>query len=272
MIPPSIIYGTAWKKDMTAEYVFKAVSSGFRAIDTACQPKHYNEAGVGVALEQLYHEHIVKRSDLFLQTKFTAVNGQNPERIPYDPNAPLEDQIRQSLAKSLENLRTTYLDSMLLHSPQDTYPDTLRAWRVLESFVSDNTVKHIGISNIYDVRELARLYEDAAIKPKFVQNRFYDRSHYDKVLREFCASRGIIYQSFWTLTANPHIVNGPTIQNLSLRYSKTREQIFYSFVRHLGIVPISGTKSLQHMVDDLEVEDIKLSAAEVQFIREEMKI
>lgn len=38
---PFIIYGTAWKKERTAELVAEAVRSGFRFIDTACQPKHY---------------------------------------------------------------------------------------------------------------------------------------------------------------------------------------------------------------------------------------
>jgi hypothetical protein len=39
---PKIIYGTAWKKDRTADLVVKAITLGFRGIDTACQPKHYN--------------------------------------------------------------------------------------------------------------------------------------------------------------------------------------------------------------------------------------
>ena len=38
---PKLIYGTAWKKERTADLVEKAVKLGFRGIDTACQPKHY---------------------------------------------------------------------------------------------------------------------------------------------------------------------------------------------------------------------------------------
>ena len=44
---PFLVYGTAWKKERTAEYVNQAVHAGFRFIDTACQPRHYNESGVG---------------------------------------------------------------------------------------------------------------------------------------------------------------------------------------------------------------------------------
>ncbi len=50
---PWIIYGTAWKKERTADLVVKAIQAGFRGIDTACQPKHYNEPLLGVALNRL---------------------------------------------------------------------------------------------------------------------------------------------------------------------------------------------------------------------------
>jgi diketogulonate reductase-like aldo/keto reductase len=41
MSMPKIVYGTAWKKGETAKYVKQAILAGFRGIDTACQPKHY---------------------------------------------------------------------------------------------------------------------------------------------------------------------------------------------------------------------------------------
>lgn len=49
---PYVLYGTAWKKDDTASLVSQALHAGFRFIDTACQPKHYNEAGVGIGWTQ----------------------------------------------------------------------------------------------------------------------------------------------------------------------------------------------------------------------------
>lgn len=75
-----ILYGTAWKKEQTSDLVFLALQHGFRAIDTACQPKHYNEAGVGDALLRFYDYSGVKREDIFLQTKFTSIHGQDPTR------------------------------------------------------------------------------------------------------------------------------------------------------------------------------------------------
>ena len=40
---PKFIYGTAWKKNKTTDLVIQAILLGFRGIDTACQPKHYQE-------------------------------------------------------------------------------------------------------------------------------------------------------------------------------------------------------------------------------------
>lgn len=50
---PRIIYGTAWKKEKTQQLVVEALRAGFRGIDTACQPKHYFEPGVGAALREV---------------------------------------------------------------------------------------------------------------------------------------------------------------------------------------------------------------------------
>jgi diketogulonate reductase-like aldo/keto reductase len=73
---PSFMYGTAWKEEATTKLVQLAVASGFKAIDTANQLIHYQEALVGEALQILQKEGI-KRDELFLQTKFTSADGQD---------------------------------------------------------------------------------------------------------------------------------------------------------------------------------------------------
>src|SRR5208337_708272 len=85
---PAIVYGTAWKGADTAGFVELAIDQGFRGIDTACQPKHYNEAGVGAGIAACLARGIGRR-EIYLQTKFTTVSGQDRNRIPYDPLAAL---------------------------------------------------------------------------------------------------------------------------------------------------------------------------------------
>src|SRR5690349_481036 len=113
---PDFLYGTAWKEDRTAALTELAIHSGFRGIDTANQRRHYFEAGVGEALAAAYRQGVVRRDDLFLQTKFTYQAGQD-HRLPYDPAASFATQVAQSMASSLEHLATGYVDSYVLHGP-----------------------------------------------------------------------------------------------------------------------------------------------------------
>src|SRR6187549_3641946 len=97
---PTFLYGTAWKEARTEELTRLALQAGFRGIDTANQRKHYFEAGVGAALNDALGSGEVSRAELFLQSKFTFVGGQD-ERLPYDRAAAIEKQVAQSFESSL---------------------------------------------------------------------------------------------------------------------------------------------------------------------------
>ena len=263
---PNLLYGTAWKKERTAELVELAIRTGFRGIDTACQPRHYNEAGVGEAVLKLTTEGVIKRSDIFLQTKYTPIGGQDPNNIPYDPKSPISTQVQESFAKSLSNLHTDYVDSLVLHSPMAKLSDTLTVWKNFEEIYNRNGVRYLGISNCYDLDLFKRIYDAAIIKPSFLQNRFYKDSSYDIELRRYCQEKKVVYQSFWTLTANPHIIANKVVQRVSSRLQKTPEQIFFAYVRSLGILFLSGTKDRNHMMEDLDVENIQLEQQDIDNI------
>lgn len=262
---PTLIYGTAWKKERTADLVEMAVLSGFRGIDTACQPKHYHEAGVGDALECLSIQGI-GREELFVQSKFTPLAGQDPQRIPYDPSQPLAMQVAQSFESSQRNLRTEYLDSLVLHSPLFPYSHLSQVWGAMEHIYHCGGARQLGISNCYDLELLKRLYRDAEVKPSVVQNRFYDQSGYDTELRAWCDETGIIYQSFWSLTANPHILTSREFFALTQEYNKTEAQILYRYLNHVGIVPLIGSTSQQHIREDLDIFSFELKANEIAAI------
>ncbi|WP_345975826.1 aldo/keto reductase [Sulfurimonas sp. HSL3-7] len=262
---PSLIYGTAWKKERTAELVVEAVQAGFRGIDTACQPKHYHEAGVGDALTTLRKQGI-KREELYVQTKFTPVAGQDAGTIPYDREAPLAEQVAQSFAASQKNLQSDYVDALLLHTPLFPFSHLLSVWRAMEKIQKSGGARQLGISNCDDLALLKRLYSEARVKPVLVQNRFYDASGYDTELRRWCGEQGIIYQSFWSLTANPHLLGSEAVFTLARKYRKSEAQIFYAFLNAIGIVPLDGTTSLEHMAEDLDIFTFELLPSEIRTI------
>ncbi|UOH83656.1 hypothetical protein LQV05_006390 [Cryptococcus neoformans] len=188
---PRIMYGTAWKKERTAELVCQAVKAGFRGIDTACQPKHYREDLVGQAIKSLISEGVVKREELYIQTKFTSVDGQDPSlTLPYDPSSPIEEQVKQSFETSLKNLGVEYVDAVVLHSPLRNREDTLKAYLTLSRFLSTKQIRHLGISNCYDPLLLKWLIDNVAeysskhqeepeVRVGIVQNRWYEGNGWD---------------------------------------------------------------------------------------------
>lgn len=265
MTEPLIIYGTAWKKERTAPLVLQAWKAGFRAFDTACQPKHYREDLVGDALQTLQQQGVA-RKEFYLQTKFTPVGGQDPQRIPYDAGKSISEQVAQSLRVSLANLHTTYLDALILHSPISPFQRTIEAWRAFEEIHGRGAALRLGISNCYDLDLLERLYEEADVKPTVVQNRFYADSGFDIELRRWCADNRITYQSFWTLTANPHLLEHPQIQQMCHQYGKTSAQILFRYLHQRGVVPLTGTTSELHMQEDLAITEFAMTEADMGLI------
>ena len=266
---PRIVYGTAWKKADTARLVGLAIQTGFRGIDTACQPKHYDEAGVGTGVAASLRRGL-SRADLYLQTKFTSLSGQDPDRIPYDRKATLPDQVAQSVKVSLANLQTDYLDCVLLHSPMPTMTQTQSAWRALEILADAGQVRQLGISNCYREDDLKGLNEGARIKPAVVQNRFYADTNYDRGIRAYCDQHQIIYQSFWTLSANPQLLADKTITAPAAIHQRTPAQILFRYLTQIGVVPLTGTKSGAHMREDLRIFDFQLSEEELRAIDERL--
>lgn len=262
---PALIYGTAWKKEKTAELIEKAILYGFRGIDTACQPKHYHEAGVGQALIRL-KAHGILRESLYIQTKFTPLAGQDLASVPYDPHAPLKDQVYQSFQASLKNLGVTYVEALLLHSPLARHEETMEVWQAMEKLQMEGSVYQLGISNCYELPAFKSFYSEAHIKPSILQNRFYAQNDYDKILRSFCIQENIYYQSFWTLTANQNLLKTAILSNLALKKNISVEQIFFRYLTELNIIPLIGTCSERHMKKDLAIFDIHLTTDEMEQI------
>lgn len=264
---PTFLYGTAWKEERTESLVRLAIQSGFRGIDTANQRRHYNEAGVGAALADVPAEARLKREDLFLQTKYTYVSGQD-HRLPYDPQADYATQVRQSLERSLLHLDTTYVDAFLLHGPAAARGLTAadgEVWSAMEDLHAAGAARLIGVSNV-NYEQLTLLYDRAKVKPAFVQNRCFARTRWDARVRAFCKANGMRYQGFSLLTANGADLNHPAIFDIARRVERTVAQVVFRFCLQLGMIPLTGTTSGDHMHEDLAVYEFELTPAEVDRI------
>jgi diketogulonate reductase-like aldo/keto reductase len=264
---PELLYGTAWKEEATEGHVLEALRAGFRGIDTANQRKHYHEAGVGRGIARAIADGIVRRDELFLQTKFTFLDGQD-HRLPYDPKAPIATQVAQSFASSLEHLGAERLDSLVLHGPSQRDglgPDDHAAWRAMEAIAERGAVRFLGVSNV-TVRQVEDVVAFARVPPAFVQNRCYANRGWDRAVRAVCTAHRITYQGFSLLTANRAVVSSRAVGAIAARHSATPEQIVLRFAQQLGMLPLTGTTDPVHMRQDLAIGEVSLAPDEVAAI------
>ncbi len=264
---PRFLYGTAWKEEQTKPLTELALRQGFRGIDTANQRRHYYEAGVGQAIAAAIRAGLVKREDLFLQTKFTFREGQD-HRLPYDPNAPIALQVQQSFARSQEHLNTERIDSYVLHGPSRRYglgEADWEAWRAMEALHESGQVRWLGVSNV-TLEQLQQLCRQARVRPRFVQNRCYAALGWDRDVRSFCTANGLVYQGFSLLTANRPVLAHPELARIAQRHGRTISQIIFRFALDVGMMPLTGTTNADHMRMDLDVFDFHLEPEEVERI------
>lgn len=226
---PPMMYGTAWKKERTADLVYEAIKAGFRGIDTAAMKKHYDEALAAEGIRRAIREGIVSRKDLFvrpsrthplthhhpltpnkIQTKFSPLDTTSP----HDPSTPIPTQITTSVLSSLshftfqdqnEQEQEPYIDALLLHSPFPHPQQTLLAWSTLQSYLPSSSnpsragkIRSLGISNVFSLELLDALYSSysasvTSLSPSpsmVIQNRFCaSEKAWDRRVRGWCAAK-----------------------------------------------------------------------------------
>ena len=250
-----MLYGTAWKEERTETLVSEALADGFRAIDSANQRKHYFESATGKAVQTWLSTGHGKREDLFIQTKFTYRDGQD-HRLPYDPAAPIQEQVRQSFESSLKNFGFTYFDSLLIHGPERRDRLTENDWQVwkeLERIYDEKRVRAIGISNA-SAAQVEELWLRSRVKPSFVQNRCYPMIAWDPSVRAVCLARGIVYQAFSLV--REEWLRAPALAAIarSLGDSVTEAQVLYAYAWTSGLLPMTGTTNALHRAQAWRLE------------------
>jgi len=219
---PRLALGT-WKSPQakTKAAVISAVKAGYRFID--CANDYDNEHTIGEALEELYAEGVVKRSDLFIQAKLWNSNHR-PEHVEPDLDATLKD------------LKTTYVDSFVIHWPMacpstgknptlrtngnfpahyskdsmfpcddegyycfDQESHYVETWKEMEKLVDGGKTKTIGLSN-FNKAQIVEILSIPGIKhrPAVLQNESHPYLQ-EKDLRDFCRVSGIVFQAYSAL-------------------------------------------------------------------------
>ncbi len=249
---PSIGFGT-WQTpdgDVAVEAVKKAISCGYRHIDTA--QGYGNEASVGKAIR----ESGVDRKDLFITTKL--VNDKHSY-----------DLVMSSFAESLEKLELSYVDLFLIHWPNPIqYRDCWEAanaetWRAMEELYAAGKIRALGISN-FRRHHIEALLKTAKIKPTVNQIRLCPGDPQAELV-EYCRSLGIVLEAYSPLGTGK-IFDVPEMKQLSEKYQRSIAQICIRWSLQMGFLPLPKSVTPARIEENLNVFDFSLEEDDVRLI------
>ncbi len=228
----------------TERCVLEAVDVGYRSIDTA--QAYGNEEGVGSALEKSG----LPREEFFLTTKVWISNAGYA-------------RTKASIEESLQKLRTSYLDLLLIHQPFGDYYGTYRA---MEEAYKAGKVRAIGVSNFYPDR-LIDLYHFAEIKPAVnqIETHVFQQQ---ETARKYLKDRGVQIESWGPFAEGKNnFFQNPVLVEIGKRYGKTAAQTALRFLIQSGVVAIPKSTHRERMEENFQIFDFALTEEEMQKIR-----
>jgi len=221
--------------------VLAALELGYRGIDTASFYK--NEADIGSAVTASG----VPRTDLFLATKVW-----NDEQG--------YDAALAACARSLQRLRTDYLDLYLVHWPQQETPAT---WRALERLYSEGVVRAIGVCN-HLVHHLEELSAAAGILPMVNQFECHPWLQRADVLA-YCHEHGIVAQA-WSPLMKGRADEEPVLVDIAHAHDATASQVALRWLLQRGMSVIPKSVHPERIAENADVFAFELSAGEMDAI------
>lgn len=171
------------------------------------------------------------------------------------------DHIEQAIENSLKHLRVKQITLWQLHRIDSNFPleETLRP---VANAVRDGKIKYVGLSEV-DIDDIKRAEKILPIAS--IQNRYNiaDRK-WDEVL-DYTNAHSIAFIPWFPLASGPDKITG-VIKKIALRHHASIAQIALAWLlkRSDNILLIPGTKSIDHLLENIKVIDINLAEDEFQ--------
>lgn len=226
---PVISFGTYRLGKDTYQSLDYALMNGYRSIDTASLYQIENVVGNYIGKNQ------INRSDIWITSKL------NPKTYTKS-----NDEIKQSILKTLNDLNTSYLDLFLIHKPQDEC--IIKCWSVLEEFYQQGIFRNIGVSN-FDVHHMEMIHNFSKVPIYTNQIELSPFLKRPNVVK-YMINNNIIVSAHSSL-AKGEKFDDETILKISHKYSKTPAQIMlkWGIQNNYRIIPRSSKEN--HIIEDI---------------------
>ena len=227
--------------DKVAAAVVSAVKIGYHHIDTA--QAYDNERGVGVGIKTCG----IAREELFVTSKVAA------EAKTYDAAA-------KSIDETLDKMELSYIDLMLIHSPQPWaewrdgkryFEENIQVWKALEDAYTAGKVKAIGVSNFL-IDDLENLIAHCEIKP-MVNQLLIHIGNTPMELINFCKQQNIVVEAYSPI-AHGEALKNETIVAMAQQYGVSVPQLCIKYVLDLGTVALPKTSNVEHMQNNASLD------------------
>ena len=230
----------------TERSVYMALKGGYRLIDTA--NAYLNEEAVGKAISRAIKEGIVRREEIFVSTKIWATLYEKEEAV----------------SDTLARLGLEYVDLLFIHQPSGNF---VAGYRKLEQAYRDGVARSLGISNMHGDK-LERLLAAAKVKPHVIQLEAHPYCTEREVM-ERMAEYGTRLMGWYPLGhGDAELIKEPIFARLSEKYRKSPAQIILRWHTQMGFITIPGSKNPDHIRDNLNIFDFRLTVEEMSELAE----
>lgn len=245
----------------------EAVADGYRLFDTS--DDYRGETGIGMALSRLVKAGKIKREEVFLQTKISSDGSYRDEPLAgmyFNRNSPFmqrhsaEEIVREKVSISLREMKTEYLDSLLIHLPYPDYYNDI--YETMVQLKKEGKVRYIGVSNFHP-----RHMDSLSQKPDI--NQIYISPIGTKEYQlDYARENGIvlmIYSPLMDVAAGRIKAKGAML-DIMHKYRKTLAQVVLRWNVDRGCIPLPRTKNPNRLKENISISDFQLTDEEVQVI------
>lgn len=241
---PGIGFGT-WQvpTDSTLENaVSAALKLGYRFFDTAQIYGNASAIGRGVLLSDL------PRAEIFISSKIWTSHRSY-------------DGVMRAFTDIIEQLKTTYLDQLLIHwpatqgEPMIWQSQNAGTWRALEDLYEQGAVKVIGVSNFLP-HHLVPLLAHARIRPMVNQLEIHP-GYPQFAAVNFCFKQNIAVQA-WSPLGRGGLTHHPLLIELGEKYGVSPALIALRWSLQHGFIPVVKALDAEHMKSNLDAFGLTL--------------